>query len=200
VTANLRETETVSGKKAAVQQPSAIEQILAQTQSGRDMVQDFVPLAESLEWELGQQYLKERGSAAFTVDSSPVPFVVNNDGALSRRAAEVFYESLEGRDEGRGDRGEGREIYVLELGVGVGLFARFFLDHFRELSRKHKKDYYDRLCYILADRSPRMLLDVSRHGILAGHAGRYRLRVVDAMKVDEALPYDVAFESVVRGP
>ena len=34
---------------------------------------------------------------------------------------------------------------------------------------------------------------LSRHGIPAGHAGHYRLRVVDAMQVDECLPYDVAF-------
>jgi len=189
VSTNLRETDAVSGKQGSVQQPSAIEQILARSQSGRDMVQDFVPLAESLEWELGQEYLKERGSAAFTADANPVPYVVNNSGELSSNAAEVLFEGLEARGEGR----EGEDIYVLELGIGVGLLARFFLDHFRDLCRTHGRDYYHRLCYIAADRSPRMLLDVARHGILANHAGRYRLRVVDALKVDECLPYDVAF-------
>jgi len=199
VSRNLREADAVSGKRASVQHPSAIDQILSRTQSGREMVQDFVPLAESLEWELGQQYLKERGSAAFTADANPVPYVVNNSGELSSNAAEVLFESLE-RSAVSDQWSEKDDIYVLELGIGVGLFARFFLDHFRDLCRRHGRDYYDRLCYIAADRSPRMLLDVARHGILANHAGRYRLRVVDALKVDECLPYDVCFErSAISG-
>src|SRR5580658_9765743 len=37
------------------------EQVLSHAQSGREVIQEFVPLAESLEWELGQQYLRERG-------------------------------------------------------------------------------------------------------------------------------------------
>ncbi len=178
---------------------SPTDQILIQSQASRPVIQDFVPLAKSLEWNLGQTYLKERGSAAFTTDASPVPFVVNNDGTLSRHAAEVFYESLEAsgaeqvRQGATNERREEEDLYVLELGVGVGLFARFFLDHFKELCRKNGRDYYQRLCYILADKSPRMLLDVCRHGILAGHAGHYRRRVVEALKVDEALPFDVAF-------
>ena len=69
---------------------SLAEDVLADAQSGREIVQDFVPLAESLEWELGQQYLRERGNKAFISDSSPIPFVINNDGTLSRNAAEVF--------------------------------------------------------------------------------------------------------------
>jgi len=50
-------------------------QVLTQSQSSREVIQDFVPLAESLEWDLGQQYLRQRGNKAFISDSSPVPFV-----------------------------------------------------------------------------------------------------------------------------
>jgi len=187
----VHQRDTVSDKKPLLQQPSAIQQILARTQSERDIIQDFAPLAQSIEWQLGQTYLRDRGSAAFTADANPVPYVVNNSGELSWNAAEVLFEGLEAKGEGR----EPDEIYVLELGIGVGLFARFFLDRFRDLCRTH-----GRLCYIAADRSPRMLLDVARQGILANHAGRYRLRVVDALKVDECLPYDVCFErSAISG-
>jgi hypothetical protein len=129
VNTNLRERDAVSGKQAPLQASSAIEQILTRSQSGRDIVQDYVPLSDSLEWQLGQAYLKDRGSAAFTADANPVPYVVNNSGELSCNAAEVFFESLEARGEGR----EEEDIYVLELGIGVGLFARFFLDRFRDL-------------------------------------------------------------------
>ena len=122
-------------------------------------------------------------------DASPVPFVINNDGTLSRHAAEVFFASLiEAEKAGTLPK----ELHVLELGIGVGLFARFFFDHVQELCRQQKKDYYQRLTYIAADRSERMLTDVLRHGILAHHPGRYRVRQVDAMKPDELLPGDVS--------
>src|SRR5438132_2867541 len=78
----------------AVRSGSPAEQVLAHAQAGREVVQDFVPLAASLEWQLGQQYLRQRGNKAFLSDASPVPFVVNNDGALSKNAAEVFFASL----------------------------------------------------------------------------------------------------------
>jgi tetratricopeptide (TPR) repeat protein len=166
------------------------EQVLSKAQSSRDIVQDFVPLADSLEWELGQEYLRQRGNKAFLSDASPVPFVVNNDGTLSRHAAEVFFASLQEAEKAEPLEDE---IFVLELGIGVGLFARFFLDHFRDLCQQHTKDYYDRLCYIAADRSERMLLDVLRHGVLGNHPGHYRVRQVDALEPERFLARDVMF-------
>ncbi len=170
---------------------SLAEQVLAHAQAGREVVQDFCPLADSLEWELGQQYLRQRGNKAFISDAAPVPFVINNDGTLSRHAAEVFFVSLMEADK-TGHLQE-KDIFVLELGIGVGLFARFFLDHFRSLCRQQQKDYYDRLCYIAADKSERMLLDVLRHGVLGNHPGRYRVRLVDALEPEQGLPQDVMF-------
>src|ERR1700691_2977034 len=129
---------------AAVDPKSAAEGILAKAQSGRAVIQDFVPLADSLEWNLGQEYLRQRGNKAFLSDAAPVPFVVNNDGSLSKNAAEVFFASLlDAEDKGPLED----ELFVLELGIGVGLFARYFLDAFRNLCAEHHKDYYDRLCY-----------------------------------------------------
>src|SRR5262249_10174813 len=78
------------------------------------------------------------------------------------------------------------------LGIGTGLFARFFLDVFRDLCWRNGKDYYHRLTYIAADNSQRMLDDVVRHGVLANHPGRYRMRRVDALHPDQLLN-DVAF-------
>src|SRR5439155_13602338 len=86
------------------------------------------------------------------------------------------------------------DLFVLELGIGVGLFARYFLDAFRDLCDQHHKDYYDRLTYIAADRSERMLLDVARHGVLANHPGRYCLRLVDALD-----PAPLARDLMFRG-
>ncbi len=115
------------------------EQILTKAQDTRPVIQGFVPLAQSLEWDLGQQYFRERGNKAFISDTMPVPFVINNDGTLSRNAAEVLFASLVEAE--KEDLLE-NEIFVLEIGIGVGLFARFFLDHFRELCVKHRQDFY----------------------------------------------------------
>src|SRR5262249_39404839 len=161
-------------------------EVLSRAQSGREVVQDFCPLADSLEWQLGQEYLRDRGNKAFLSDASPVPFVVNNDGTLSCNAAEVLFACLADAEE-RGELGADEEVVVLELGIGVGLFARFFLDAFRDLCATSGKDYYGRLCYVAADRSQRMLTDLLRHGVLSGHAGRYRVRQVDALRPEDWL-------------
>src|SRR4051812_41086406 len=116
---------------------SAVE-ILDRAQSGRLVLEDYRPLAESLEWELGQEYLRQRGSLAFISDPEPVPWVINNDGNQSIRAAEVFFTSLLVADEaGKLEQ----DIFVLELGIGVGLFARYFLDWFQHLCDQAGKDY-----------------------------------------------------------
>src|SRR4051812_35202532 len=71
-------------------------EILARAQAGRFVVQDFCPLAESIEWELGQRYWQEKGSQAFVKDN--VPFVINNDGTLSANAAELLFVALEAEE------------------------------------------------------------------------------------------------------
>ena len=170
-----------SGPNAASGSPLAV---LDSAQSGRIVLEDFRPLAESLDWRLGQEYLRQRGSLAFIGDAEPVPFVVNNDGNLSLRAAEVFFASLvEAEKAGTLQR----DIFVLELGIGVGLFARFFLDRMMQLSDQAGKDYYDRLTYIAADRSARMLRDAGRRGVFQNHPGRYRLRLIDALRPETVL-------------
>jgi tetratricopeptide (TPR) repeat protein len=188
-----RPEATVSATAA----PSSAAAILAQAQSNRAVIQNFVALADSLEWNLGQEYLRQRGNKAFLSDATPVPFIINNDGTLSRNAAEVLFANLVDAEQ-QGPLED--ELFVLELGIGVGLFARFFLDAFRDLCQERHKDYYDRLCYIAADRSERMLLDVCRHGVLADHPGRYRLRLVDAMHPGEWLSQDAMFRGRAGKP
>jgi tetratricopeptide (TPR) repeat protein len=160
------------------------------------MVQDYCPLPQSVEWHLGQRYLREHGSQAFLHDAAPVPYVVNNDGALSLRAAQVLFQSLQ-EAEAEGNLEEG--IQVLELGIGVGLFVRLFLDAFHDLCRGQGKDYYGRLCYVAGDYAGRMLLDAGRHGAFANHPGRYGLRVVDALRPGDGLGQGLA-PGQVPGP
>ena len=60
------------------------------------------------------------------------------------------------------------ELYVLELGVGNGGQARIWLDEFVELDRRHGRDYYRRLHYLIGDFSAHVLdrarQEVAHHG------------------------------------
>src|ERR1700722_13211058 len=102
---------------------------LNSAQSNRQVLQDFTPLSDSLEWTLGSRYFACRGSNAFLSERIPVPYVINNTGALSRRAADGLFAALcaSGNETSKGN------FFVLELGIGLGLFARYFLDAFRDL-------------------------------------------------------------------
>jgi tetratricopeptide (TPR) repeat protein len=169
--------------------PFSVVDILDQAHAGRLVLQDFRPLSESLEWELGQDFYRQRGNQAFIGDE-PVPYVIHNDGNHSIRAAELFFTSLVAAEE-KGSLEQ--DIFVLEVGIGVGLFARYFLDWFRHLCDQAGKEYYDRLCYVLVDRSARMLRDAGRHGVFQNHPGRYRLRLGDAQHPERLLTdeYDI---------
>jgi tetratricopeptide (TPR) repeat protein len=169
-----------------------ISGILLHAQKQRVIVQEQRPLHESLEWQLGQHYFQVRGNKGFINDAQPIPFLINNDGNLSYRAAELAFAAINDSVWCSSSYGT---IFVLELGIGVGLFARFFLDRFQELSAAAGSDYYDRLCYVAVDRSKKMLLDAVRHGIFGNHAGRYVLRVADANESFCELLSDIAFEN-----
>ena len=164
--------------------------ILDNAVAGRLIIQDFRPFCESLEWELGLRYYENRGSRAFLHDPMPIPYAVNNDGNFAVAAAQLLFQSVR-RAERTGHHDS--EILVLEIGMGLGLFARYFLDSFRELSQTAGRDYYDRLCYIASDFSERMLVDMCTHGVLSNHAGHYRLRIIDAADPLPCLLEDAAF-------
>jgi hypothetical protein len=68
------------------------KQIVTRACADRIVIEDFCPLADSIEWQLGQRYWQERGNKAFL--SEPVPHVINNDGMLSRNVAELVFISL----------------------------------------------------------------------------------------------------------
>jgi hypothetical protein len=60
------------------------------------------------------------------------------------------------------------QLYVLELGVGNGGQTRTWLDEFVELDRRHGRDYYRRLQYLMGDYSSHVLerarAEVQGHG------------------------------------
>jgi len=144
---------------------------------GWQMIEDYRPLAESLEWQLASLHWMQEGVLPFA--QSGVPYLVNNDGLLSANSAALLFANCV-----EAAPGEGR-IVVLELGAGTGLFARYFLDEFRHLCERDSRDYYQRLSYYVTDRSPRTVSQWEERGIFAEHAGHAIARVCDACHVPE---------------
>jgi len=140
---------------------------------GRVLVQDFRPLASSLEWELSSRYWDVEGLRPFVSDR--VPHLVNNSGWAAERCADVLFASCAERD----DAGS---IDVLEIGAGLGLFARLLLDTFRDRCRKRDRDYYERLRYHVTDGSSKTVSQWRASGQFDDHAEHVILGRCDALQ------------------
>ena len=83
-------------------------------------------------------------------------------------AREVILDLFKSWDELASRRALPEQLYVIELGVGNGGQARTWLDEFVELDRRHGRDYYRRLRYLMGDYSARVLdrarQEVAHHG------------------------------------
>lgn len=159
--------------RLAVPPRSAPESGTAADPSERLMVEDFRPLAESLEWELAETYWEERGLRPFVEDV--VPHLVNNSGWAAVDAAHVLFETCRALPVGHSP------ILVQELGAGLGLFARLLLDSFRRLCAEQDARYYDRLQLYVTDRSARTVARWAEQGLFDDHPGRVVLATCDAL-------------------
>jgi hypothetical protein len=91
-----------------------------------------------------------------------------SDGRNTAAAREVILDLFSSWDELASRRALPEELYVIELGVGGGGQARTWLDEFVELDRRHGRDYYRRLHYLMGDYSAHVLdrarQEVAHHG------------------------------------
>lgn len=78
-------------------------------------------------------------------------------------------------------------ISVLEVGAGAGLFAPYFLDEFQRLCLSAARDFYQRLTYVITDRSPATVEFWTANGVFAQHPDRVRMQVADAMQPATAI-------------
>ncbi|MBN2576208.1 MAG: tetratricopeptide repeat protein [Deltaproteobacteria bacterium] len=136
-------------------------------------IEDFRPLGDSLEWRLADAFWDGAGAIPFV--RNDVPYLVNNNGRLSANAAALVWAALH---EARATLPE--RIVMLELGAGVGLFARYFLDVFAAECRKENSDLYERLTFVVTDRFEKTVRGWQRDGIFAGHEAHVALCVCDA--------------------
>src|SRR5438876_1122995 len=115
---------------------SPAERVLAHAQAGREVVQDFVPLSESLEWQLGSEYLRHRVLADHAgryrvrlLDAlrpeellGDVMFGGQEAGSRSQEAGPVGQDSDPDRGQEAGDRSQ-------EAGDGRGRLRAVFLNY-----------------------------------------------------------------------
>ena len=79
------------------------------------------------------------------------------------------------------------QLYVVELGVGNGGQARTWLDTFAELDRRHGRDYYRRLHYLMGDYSAHVLDRAWQQ--VAHHGDHVSALVLDASRPQRTLGF-----------
>jgi hypothetical protein len=166
--------------------PAEPSESLSRATPCRQLIQDYRPIAESLEWRLAELHWVKEGVTPFV--ESGVPYVVNNTGTLSSDVAAVVFASC-------AEAPPDNDLQVVELGAGTGLFARYFLDEFRRLCERHSRDFYRRLTYWATDRSPRTVEQWRERDLFGPHAGRVVARDYDAGGVHE--PFKAPVRAVV---
>lgn len=163
-----------SGKPA--DQTSAVrapQDVLSGVRVASQLLQDFRPITESIEWELGHLHWAQAGLLTFA--ENEVPYVVNNSGRLSEDAAALLFHHC-------ADTAPQGTIAVLELGAGCGLFARMFLQAFRHLCQQEGRDFDRRLVYYVTDGSPRTVAQWQERSLFAEFGDQVVAGCCDAMQ------------------
>jgi hypothetical protein len=153
---------------------------------GDIVLEDYRPLPLNLEWRLSDVYWAAEGVTPFITDA--VPYQANNDGRASAAAAAILFANCVDA------AGDGDAIHVLEVGAGTALFARYLLDEFRALCRRHQRDFYDRLVFHVTDRSPRSVQHWGACGVFGDHAEHVRSAAHDATAA--AIAFDRPWRAV----
>ena len=160
----------------------SVADALAQVRTRETILQTFRPLTESLEWELSALHWQRAGLMPFV--ENDVPFLVNNSGFLSTHVAAVLFANcIENTPTGA--------IRMLEVGAGMGLFARYFLDAFKTICAQEGRDFFDRLVYYVSDQSMQTVQQWrERNQFAAFDPGRVVLGTCDAVHPQNFLSVD----------
>jgi hypothetical protein len=145
-------------------------------------LEDWVPGRDSCIWRFNALYWQalsgwERATGREYEQSLPGG---ESDARNVEAARELILELFRIWDDLAARRALPDELYVLELGVGNGHQSRTWLDEFVQLDRRHGRDYYRRLRYLMGDYSPHVL-DRARRAV-AHHGERISALVVDATR------------------
>jgi hypothetical protein len=110
-----------------------------------------------------------------------------SDARNAAAARDVILDLFKMWDELANRRALPEQLYVLELGVGNGGQARTWLDEFTELDRRHGRDYYRRLHYLMGDYSAHVL-DRARETV-AHHGDHVSGLVLEATRLSGSVGF-----------
>lgn len=166
---------TTSGVKQILQQTAERctqnhDEVVREDTPG-EIIQDFVPVYDGLEWQFAASFWRSMGTASFT--EGEVPYVINNSGRLSLQSAELLFAHCE-------TLSSAEAITVLELGSGTGLFAKYLLDQFKRLCANSNVDYYERLTFYVTEYSSNSIKHWQERGQFFEHGKRVVLAACDA--------------------
>jgi hypothetical protein len=137
---------------------------------GRAWLEPWVPGSGSCVWRFNALYWQALAAWEKTTGKEYEQSLPGgeSDARNSAGAREVILDLFSSWDELEKRRALPEELYVIELGVGNGGQARTWLDEFVELDRRHGRDYYRRLHYLMGDYSAHVLdrarQEVAHHG------------------------------------
>ncbi len=160
---------------------TAVKQALAEhPDTGRTVLEPWGPGRESCIWRFNALYWQalaawEQATGREYEQALPGGQTQARDVAAAR---ELIGELLAVWDRLDDRRALPEALYVVELGVGNGNQARTWLDTFAEMDRRHGRDYYRRLHYLMGDYSPHVL-ERARQAV-AHHSGHVNSLVLDA--------------------
>lgn len=128
----------------------------------------FVPLSESLIWELHRRYYHEKGVEAW--QSNDVPSYVTTNPFIAHSYAQVALAFI--RDMPLSDSDQ--PIYIVEMGAGSGRFAYHFLRTFFEEYGDEAQQQRP-VCYVMTDISEANLRSWAGHAQLQHFVEQGRL-------------------------
>jgi hypothetical protein len=145
-------------------------------------LEPWVPGRDSCIWRFNALYWQalsdwERATGREYEQSLPG---AQSDARNTEAARELILELFRIWDDLDARRALPDELYILELGVGNGNQARTWLDEFVQLDRRHGRDYYRKLRYLMGDYSPHVL-ERARQAV-AHHGERISALVVEATR------------------
>lgn len=162
--------------------------VLSEMVDRLELVEAFTPMAESCIWQLNLDYWRTRGRDAFLNDS--VPYLVTSDGALASATAEMLAQDLFSRDRDAWPQ----TVTIVELGPGLGLFARSLLRRYAAIRESHPE--LPAVTYVGVDSAPAMLTNLAE--MLEGVPGLDKLVLHEQAALSEPAALIRFFEEFLQ--
>lgn len=128
------------------------------------LVEDFVPYDRSVQWRIHDAYFEKRGIAAWSFGE--IPYAATSNYAIGRQHARLLTKAI--RELLReGALGADEEIWLLEIGSGLGQFAGNFLRALDEGCGAFAREVARRVRYVMSDFSETTVREAIRTPALA---------------------------------